>query len=382
MKPRLLATSIALALTAPLPLNAADVTPGEVTFSGDVRLGYFSREREDRNGSRSDSDDWRIRIRPGVLWQATTELSIKARLAGRYSTDDSNDVHSEFFTSIPAGDGLRLGDSTVDELYLRYKPGNGWAVKVGRMQTKFELEGVAKKSLSRNDSPNTDITWTDGIHASYIDAGGWNYHVILQRSEDDGPTTVRRSPLAFTESASHVTYYAGMEKKNSKGRFLQRGWDITYIPDGLRTDGSASGRIDDYLGITGRLALQWPLASGKRFVWAGEAGYAPNTPTNAALKIPGSGDANALAFQTSVNLMDFSPNHSIALVYGQTGGGWLLSPDFGNNQELLETRYQWRLSGTQSVEARIRRRQDLEQLTTATQKRVDDDFYVRYTQRF
>ena len=37
------------------------------------------------------------------------------------------------------------GDSTIDELYLRYKPGN-WDVKVGRMQTSFELEGIAKKS--------------------------------------------------------------------------------------------------------------------------------------------------------------------------------------------------------------------------------------------
>lgn len=382
MKANLPGLALALALAAPLPAGAADPAPNRFAFSADVRLGYFGREREDRDGARSDSDDWRIRIRPGVLWQLTPELSAKARIAGRYSTDDSNRNHSRFFTSIPQSDGLRFGDSTFDELYLRYRPSDNWDVRVGRMQTSFELEGVAKKSLSRNDSPNTDITWTDGVHVRHADAAGWNYHAILQRSEDEGPTTVRRSPLAFTRSASHITYYAGMEKKDPKGRILQLGWDLTYIPDSLRTDGSATGRIDDYLGITGRLALQWALAGNMRFVWAGEAGFAPGTPTKAALRLPGSGDARGLAFQTSVNLVDFAPGHSVGLVYGQAGGGWLLSPDFGNNQELLELRYQWRLSAAQSIEARVRTRRDLDQLMDTSQRRVDDDVYVRFTQRF
>ncbi|WP_306475695.1 hypothetical protein [Methyloversatilis sp.] len=279
MRSTLYASVLAVALATPVSVGAADPAPGEFAFSGDARMGYFGREREDRNGSRSDESDWRIRVRPGVLWQVTPTLSAKARFAGRYSSDDSNDNHYEFFTSIPQSDGLGFGDSTIDELNLRYKAGN-WDVKVGRMQTSFELEGIAKKSLSRNDSPNTDITWTDGIHARYGDTAGWNYHVIVQRSEDDGPTTVRRSPLAFTESASHATYYFGMERKDPKGRFLQIGWDLTYIPSALRTDGSAAGRIDDYLGIAGRMALQWSLAGAMRFVWAGEAGYAPYRQTD------------------------------------------------------------------------------------------------------
>ncbi len=382
MNHTLLAFSITLALTAPIPLIAADIPPGELAFSGDVRLGYFDRDREERDGTTSDNSDWRIRIRAGVLMQATPELSGKIRVAGRYSTDDSNEKHAEFFTSIPSTDGLRFGDSTIDELYLRYQPRNNWNLIVGRMQTKFELEGVAKKSLSRNDSPNTEITWTDGVYARYNDSSGWNSHIILQRSEDEGPTTVRRSPLAFTKPLSHITYYAGMDKKDTQGRYLQRGLDITVIQDALRTDGTASGRIDDYMGITGRIALQWPQTGGMRFIWAGEGGFAPTTPTNAALNIPGGGDTDGFAFQTSVNFVDIIPRHSVGVVYGQEGGGWLLSPDFSNNQELLEARYQWRLSMTQTLEARVRERRDLEELIAATQKRVDDDFYIRYTQRF
>lgn len=112
------------------------------------------------------------------------------------------------------------------------------------------------------------------------------------------------------------------------------------------------------------------------------ATHPTDRPTDAALRLPGSGDASGLAFQTSINLADFAPGHGVGFVYGQAGGGWLLSPDFGNNQELLELRYQWKLSATQSIETRVRQRRDLEQRTDAARKRVDDDVYVRFTQRF
>lgn len=364
---------------APLALAQPQAGAG-LSFSGDARMGYFARERDDRDGSDSSSSDWRVRLRLGAEWQASDTLSAKARLAGRYSTDNTYE-HFEFFTAIPGDEGLRFGDATFDELYVRYRPGPDWDLRVGRMQTKFELEGVAKKSLSRNDSPNTEINWTDGLHAQYQDARGWTWHGILQRSEDDGPTTVRRAPLAFTDADSHVTYYLGMEKKDKEGRFLQRGLDLTWIPNGLHPDGVGAGATEDYFGVAGRLALRWPLRAGSEFIWAGEAGYAPDTPSKAALNLPGSGDAGGLAFQTSVNLVGFAPGHGVGLVYGQAEGGWLLSPDFGSNQELLELRYQWRLASNQSVEARLRRREDLD-TQIGRVAREDTDWYVRYTVSF
>ncbi|QKT03963.1 hypothetical protein HUS23_09115 [Ectothiorhodospiraceae bacterium 2226] len=380
MRRNALPLGLMLALLPPATLSAAE--PGTVSVGGDARGGYFSRERDDRDGASSDDSDWRVRLRAGVTWQATEALSTNARFAGRYSTHDTNNEHFEFFTTIPADDGLRFGDSTLDELYLRYQPSARWDLKLGRMQTKFELEGVAKKSLSRNDSPSTDITWTDGLHLRYTDLGGWDYHAILQYSEAEGPTTVRRAPLAFTDAASRATYYIGMEHKDPEGLLLQRGWDITYIPQALHSEGVGAGPTDDYVALSGRLALQWPLTHGMRFVWAGEAGYAPTRPTEAAIGLPGVGDASGTAWQTSVNLMDLAPGHNIGVVYGQVGGGWLLSPDFGNNQELLEARYQWRLSKTQSFEARIRGRRDLERHATALRKREDTDYYLRYTLTF
>lgn len=372
---------VALIAVSALPAQAEEKRALE--FTGDLRFGLFGLERDDRNGSTSSNEDWRMRIRPGVSANISDTVSAKLRFAGRYTSDDVNDNHSKFFEAIPASDGLRFGDSTIDELHVRIKPDQQWAVTVGRMQTKFELEGVAKKSLSRNDSPNVDITWTDGVLLQYTTTAGTNYYTILQRSADEGPTTVRRAPLAFTEDASHVTYYFGMEKKDKKGLVAQRGWDITYIPDSLRKDGTATGRIEDYYGVAGRLALQWPISEGPmRFMWAGEAGYAPNTPTEAALRIGGTDDASGLAFQTSANIIDFAPGHSFGLVYGQAHGGWLLSPDFPNNMTLIEGRYGWRFTKDQIIELRLRQREDYEQLTTATRERTDTDYYVRYTVRF
>ncbi|MDZ4297247.1 MAG: hypothetical protein U0998_03290 [Moraxellaceae bacterium] len=363
-----------------LSLSSTAISADTVSFSGDVRLGYFSSERDDRDGSKSDQDDARIRLRAGLGWQISDSFFAKARLATRYSSA-GNKSQFKFFHSIPLNDGLAFGDTGLDELYLRYQPNKIWSVAIGRLQTKAELEGVAKKSLSRNDSPNTDISWTDGVQLQHSRAG-WISQLIVQANRDEGATTVRRSPLAFTEERSHLSYYAAIEKKQKQGLWLQRGVDFTYLPKSLRQDGNIDGRIKDYAAVSTRLSMQWPLANGMRWVWANELGYAANTPSNATLRLADSGNSDGGAWQTSINLMEIAEKHGIALVYGRIGGGWLLSPDFGNNQELIELRYQWRLSDSQSIEARLRQREDLAERTDANQKRNDIDSYLRYTLRF
>ncbi len=355
-----------------------------VQFSGDVRFGAFGRDRDDRNGEHSRRDELRIRARVGTQLNFTDSFSGKIRFAGRYSSDDRfNTYHFEIFESIPSGGGLRLGDSTIDEFYFRYNPDEKLDIKVGRFQTKFELEGVAKKSFSRNDSDNTNITWTDGVHVKYTIPNGWDLHAILQRSKDEGPTTVRRSPLDFEDSDSHITYYLGVEKKDKTKTVIQKGIDITHIPDALQRDGNATGSIEDYTAISGRLAMQWPLGEkGTKFLWGNELGYAFDKPRKSAIRTGGDKDTNGLAFQTSFNLIDIWPKHSIGMVYAQTGGAWLLSGDFGNNQELFETRYRWQVTKNQKLEARIRNREDIDKRTSAERKRREWDYYIRYTIKF
>ena len=119
-----------------------------------------------------------------------------------------------------------------------------------------------------------------------------------------------------------------------------------------------------------------------KFMLAGEAGYAPNTPTEVAMNTGTSGDTGGFAGQVSFNFIDIAPRHSFALFYGQAQSDWLLSPDFRNNNSLIEGRYQWRIDGDRSVEARLRERKDLDSILGAGRDRTDRYIYVRYTQRF
>ena len=361
----------------------AEATDSKFKFSGDVRAGFFSADRDDRDGSQNTTDEFRLRLRVGVAAKLTDTLSAKVRLAGRYSTDDRNHNHFEFFSSIPSEDGLRRGDSTIDELFLTYRPNKQWQVRVGRMQTKFELEGVAKKSLDRSNSGNTDITWTDGVHVKYKAENGWSVHGIVQYNPQAGSTEVRRSPLAFTEDGSRVSYFVALENKQKWGPVVQRGVDVSYLPDALRVDGNAAGRIDDYWAVVGRMAARWPMGnSGMKFMLAGELGYAPNRPTELAVSTGNSGRADGLGAQLTFNFIDIVPKHSLGIVLGRAGDGYLLSPDFRSNTNLVEARYQWKIAKKQKFEARLRRRDDINQRNGAAEDRVDIDYYLRYTYKF
>lgn len=370
-----------------LGVSTIQITPliaEELNWSGDFRTGYFSKERDDRNGVNSSRDEARVRFRFGGEYKSNDKWAFKIRAATRFFLEENNpDAEIKIFSEIPAGDGLRAGDATLDEIYARYKK-DKLDVKFGRFQTKMELDGVAKKSLDRNDSPNTDITWTDGIYAKIKLADSWVHHFILQYNYPAGATEVRRSPLDFSSSASRVSAFWALENRKKAGAFVQRGIDITYLPDALCTDGTAScSARKDYITLVGRAAMQWPLgSSGTKFMLGTEAGYASNTQSSVTAQTGTSGDADGLAWQLTFNFIDIVPKHSLGLVYANAGAGWLISPDFRNNNSLIELRYKWAINKRSRIEARIRQRQDLQILVGETRKQIDDDLYVRYTWKF
>ncbi len=80
--------------------------------------------------------------------------------------------------------------------------------------------------------------------------------------------------------------------------------------------------------------------------------------------------------------MDFRPTHNIGINYGRTGAGWLLSPQFRQNEELFEIRYQWRPRRFPAIDARIRWREDIDRPSGALQKREVLDAFVRVTWQF
>ena len=353
-----------------------------LSWNGDLRAGYFTQRHDDRDGSRDATDELAARLRLGLSGQITPALQANARIATRYSTYN-NHPYFAVFDHIPDTDGLRSGDATVDLLSLAWTPSPKWLVEAGRIQTAFELAGIAGGSLDRSDSPNVDISWTNGVHARYHTDSGWNGHAILQYNALAGATNVRLPPLDFHDGGSRVTYFAALESEQHNGPVVQRALDVTYVPSSLQTDGTGTVGVKDYWAFVGRLAAEWPTGiGGMRFLAGTEIGYAPNTPTRAATGLAGTGDAGGTAWQVSGNLLDVAPGHSVGYQYGRAQAGWLISPDFRSNEVLHEVRYEWSMEQERALTVRYRYRQDLEIPPTAVERRHDQDLFVRYSIHF
>jgi len=253
---------------------------------------------------------------------------------------------------------------------------------LGRLQTKFVARGgVFAKSLDRNDSHNARVNWTDGAHGTLRARNGWVGHLILQHNSACGPSNIRRG---FEDDDSRVTGFVALENVTPKGVLVQRGIDISYLPKSLLKDGDQSGRIEDYWGLVARAAVRWPQrAEGRRLRFSAELGYAPETPTESAVDLgSGDGDVDGVAVTLTASVMDYLPNHSLGLNFGRLDAGWLLSPQYRENEALDEIRYQWRRSRQLAFDLRARWRKELDQLTTAARTREDFDIFLRLTWGF
>ena len=369
-------------LLIPNAATGAIVVADDLAVVGDVRGGYYGSQQTDRDGSKDSTDQFLGRVRAGLQWAPTDAVSAHLRLAGRYSTHENHN-YFKIFTTIPDTDGLRAGDATIDQLFVSLKAGPRSEIAIGRLQTCFELAGVSGGSLDRCDSPDTDITWTDGAHLTYRSVGGWNWHLIFQRNLEAGATNVRLPPLSFADDKSRISYFAAVESNETYGPIVQRAFDVSYLPGSLVTEGPVSGPTDDYIAFVGRLAAQWPLSrKGTKVLAGAELGYAPNTPTQTAIGTGIDGDTRGLAWQVQLSILDVFPGHSFALQHGRAQGGWLISPDFRNNEILDELRYEWKIVENHTLTARVRRRDEMNMLMDAARARRDEDIFVRYTLSF
>ena len=361
-----------------------DVTAGKGwSISGDLRPIIDYLDRDGRNGIEFSEDSAGFRVRLGIVGAVTERWRFGARLAGVCFTTECD---GEFIldSAIPESNGLAGGQVTFDELFLHWHRKERFDLAIGRLQTRFVLRGgVYAKSLDRNDSNNVNVTWTDGVHSTYRARNGWASHFVLQRNVADGTGSIRRGLLDFDDDSARNTYFFAVENTRRAGHVVQRGFDVSYLPDSLLKDGDPGGRREDYWGLVGRVSLRFPKRSdGPRLRAGVEIGYAPETPTEAASRLGISGDVDGLAWNVVASIMDFAPSHSIGINYGKTGAGWLLSPQFRPNEDLFEIRYQWRPEHFPLVEARIRWREDLDQLIGTVQKREVFDFYLRLTWEF
>ena len=362
---------------------AADIRKQGWQISGDMRVGYIRAEQDLRDGSSDTDTNWRGRFRIGGTSRFNSWLLGNVRIA---STCSSDRCDPEFVLdhSLPTGNSIEDGDITFDELYLHAFRLKRFDLAVGRLQTKFVTRsGVFAKSLDRNDSNGFNVNWTDGAHGTYHSDNGAITHLILQYNDPDGPSNVRRRPLDFADSDSRVTYFFAWESQKRIGPITQRGIDITYMPSSMLKDGAVTGPVDDYVGIVSRFTTARPIGtSGRRWNFSAELGYAPETPTRRSLNLPGEGDVDGFAWAVTGSLMDLWPNHSVGINYARADAGWLLSPQYRNNEELVEIRYLWRKRRNLALDMRVRWRRDLVQQALETQKRDEVDFFARFTVGF
>ncbi len=372
-----------LELDASSSIDIVEAARG-VYVSADLRTGFFADERDDLAGETESSETWHIRWRVASTLNLTEGLRFSARLAGRCSSDE---CEPNFYleNAIPTNTGIRAGDVTLDSLYLHWFRTEQNDLAIGRFQTRFVARGgVFNKSLDRNDSNNVRVTWTDGFHTSAELKNGWTGHLIGQYNSTDGAGNVRRGPLDFSETRSRLSYFVGFENVEPKRLFVQRGVDISWLPEALQTDGMVQdGRIEDYWGLVGRFAIRWPqVTDGPRLRIATELGFAPQTPTKIAVDLPGSGDADGLAWNVTASVIDFAPRHSIGINYGQTGAGWLLSPQYSANERLEEVRYVYKARKNFTVELKLRRRRELVRSIAPDGLREQVDAFIRITWRW
>jgi len=353
--------------------------PGRFSFDGDLRGGYFDTEVDARDGSRDDSDEYRLRFRYGANYSFSEQFRIRGRLAASCSDSDC-DPSVDIARTPSQGSDIEGGELVVDEFYFGYEQGP-LALVLGRQQTRsLTRGGVFATDLSRLTSPNMTVNWTDGLSLLYRSSGGWLSELITQYNDEDGSSTLARSPLDFHDDDSRLSYFYSLENREPWGVFTQRGFDITWMPSALLVDGSRAGQLEDYWALVGRLAAELPIGSGyPSIVVAGQIGYAPETPREETVATGSGGDVGGLAWHLDASWMNFFPRHSLGLNYGVTDAGWLLSSSYRPNEETLTLRYHWRPLPHTQLEIQARWREERDKLVGSLRKRDTFDWRLRLT---
>lgn len=357
--------------------------PVSTVLHGDLRLGYIL-EGEDLQAVRFGKPDvLRLRWRLGIKQRFTKSLKGSLRIAGLCSTENCS-PELVLSPEITGRSSMRDGEVTIDTAFLQWFQSERYDLAVGRMETKFVARGgVFSKSMDRNDSNNLRVNWTDGVHATYRGVRGWASHLIIQYNDEDGPSSLRHAPLDFTSDRSRASYYLAFESKKALRRMVQRSITVSYLPASLAKNGLSDPAREDYFGIVGRVAVRWPVREeGWRLRASAELAYATETPEKSAVGIEGTGDADGLAWAATLSIMDFAPRHSIGVNYARTRAGWLLSPQYTPNEELIEARYMFRPTARVTLDIRGRWRYDLDPNVIEIPDRDNFDFYARATWSF
>jgi hypothetical protein len=352
-----------------------------VTFDGDLRAALSLNIRGDRDGTGQSELLPVVRVRGGTTISVTPWLDARARLAG-FLDKDVDGLGFRFSHRRT----IRSGDVTFDSLSLTLRPHELFTLRIGRLQTQFEIDSVVMDSLSRNDSGGLDVNWTDGVYLTIGKPSSFKLHFIGQVNPEMGTTNNIgiRGPLDFGDGASRVTYYAALEAP-SLTPFTQLIADVTIIPQTLRPLGLGTGAKEDVVAFTLKAAADLALHDATKplilhpFL---EFGAMLSTPRESVLEISNSTErAGQFAVVAGLDLKHLGPG-ALGFQFGWVQAGYLISPDYPNNAWSIEARYKVSVIKNVVFEARYRHRQDIDKLLDAPERGTDDNILARLTVKF
>jgi hypothetical protein len=339
------------------------------SLGGDLRVAIQANEQVDGTGARTDGEALRSRLRLALSFAPGEAFSAGVRLAGRHGSDqDGNDVYLDW--SAPSRTGSALGDTTLDEAWLQWKPvGEDWSLRAGRFQHTAPLATLTGKSIGQNDSPNLDVNWTDGVRFQREKVAGGTMTVLLRYMDADGPGSVYRAPMDFASGGARLAGFVGWDSRQPLGPLVQRALGLDVLPRAL-PDGTGS---QDYAQLSTRAVAAWPLGEGgARWLLGGELSYVDPSPSS----------DGKLAWQLEADVEGAQKKHMAGIVLGRVPKGFLLSSDFRDNDRLAELRYRWRVDKQLDIVARWRWRGQLTPPVDGQRQRIDRDVYVNATWRF
>jgi len=352
--------------------------------SGDLRVHLYTENwRDTREGDKTDTSGSGTRFRLRLRQELGDSCRFQTRFAAT-AEDEGNDWDVYIRSNRDSGTEVNAGTATLDEFFLRCQSDDGrseW--RVGRMQSNLDLPNMATRSFDRSQASSINIGWTDGIAYRRNFANGWYADVMAQYNGPDGNGQTFRGPITFDDSDARIGYFGILGSDEALGPVFMRALSLTVYPDALAPAGIASAERDDYILAAFKMGAGWDLdESGRRLIAVAELAHAFNTPRNAALGLPGSGDTDGWGWQVGVDIDDLFPKHSMGINYGRSDGGMLLSNDFRQNNELFE--YRWRYQHTPALrfEFRARWRRELERRAGAEFLQRDRDIRFRTTYRF
>lgn len=350
---------------------------GAIAFTGDARAAIAIEQRDRADGTTETELLPALRLRPGIDVLPGSTVTFRFRLAGLFNRD----VHGlRFDADGPADPGV----IAVDSAYVQFRPDDRLQVRVGRIQTVFELDSVVEDGLSRHDSGGIAVDWTDGMHIALGQPKSTRLHYIAQLNRSDRSTNGvgARGPVTFGNGASRVTHFLGLELA-PKGSVTQAMVDMTWIPEAL-ADGVQGDRDNrDFLAFTARLAADQHVAEGLVLHPALEIGWMPVTPQLESLGFASrSGRASGLALVAGIDIRPLARG-ALGLQLARIPAGFIASPDYPANSRSAELRYSWwPIESQLKLDLRYRLRQQMLRAAESDSRRTAHNLQLRATLRF